>query len=48
MAVHAEVDEMTYEQYEAARKVVATRYVRSDRKRIKVTIQRIHPVKRKG
>jgi hypothetical protein len=38
--VHLEVDEMTYAQHEAARKVIARRYVRCDRKRIKVTIPR--------
>ncbi len=39
---------MTYAQYEAARKTIATRYIRSDRKRIKVTIPRSPQDKNKG
>jgi|BarGraNGADG00312_2_1021985.scaffolds.fasta_scaffold31862_1 hypothetical protein len=39
---------MTNEQYEAARKVVATRYIPSSRKRIKVTIPRSPEAKSKA
>ena len=46
--VHEELNEMTNEQYEAARKVVATRYIPSSRKRIKVTIPRSPEAKRKA